>query len=156
MTAAGRAGVPQMVAPGCYDLLDLVGWQPRPAQFAAHAAHAHNRLISSVVLNADERRALARVICEKLAAAKGAVTLFLPLEGCNEWDRDGAPLADAGGLAAFMDEMRAHCPAHVALREVAGHINDAVFTDTVLAQFDAWMADGTVSRSGGQRRQFDP
>ncbi len=144
MTAAGLAGVPQMVAPGCYDLLDLVGWQPRPAAFANHEAHAHNRLISSVLLNADERRQLARVFCAKLAVATGPVTLFLPLAGCNEWDRDGAPLADAAGLAAFMDEMRQHCPANVRLAEVAGHINDAVFVDAVLAQFDAWVANGTV------------
>jgi uncharacterized protein (UPF0261 family) len=152
MTAAGRAGVPQMVAPGCYDLLDMVGWQPRPAQFAGHEAHAHNRLISSVVLNTAERQALARVFCDKLAGAKGPVTLFLPLEGCNEWDRAGAPLADAAGLAAFLDAMRAHRPAHVTLVDVAGHINDTVFTDAVLAQFDAWVTDGTVSRSGGERR----
>jgi uncharacterized protein (UPF0261 family) len=144
MTAAGRAGVPQMVAPGCYDLLDLVGWQPRPAAFAGHVAHAHNRLISSVLLNADERRQLARVFCDKLAVATGPTTLFLPLAGCNEWDRADAPLADAAGLAAFMDEMRQHCPANVTLHEVAGHINDAVFADAVLAQFDAWVADGTV------------
>ncbi len=144
LTAAGLAGVPQMVAPGCYDLLDLVGWHPRPAAFAGHEAHAHNRLILSVLLNADERRQLARVICDKLAGAKGPVTLFLPLAGCNEWDRDGAPLADAAGLAAFMDEMRGHCPANVTLREVDGHINDAVFADAVLAQFDEWVADGTV------------
>jgi uncharacterized protein (UPF0261 family) len=144
MTAAGQAGVPQMVAPGCYDLLDLVGWHPRPAAFAGHAAHAHNRLISSVVLNADERRQLARVFCDKLAVATGPVTLFLPLAGCNEWDRAGAPLTDAAGLAAFVDEMRLHCPASVTLREVPGHINDAAFTDAVLAQFDAWVADGTV------------
>jgi uncharacterized protein (UPF0261 family) len=144
MTAAGRAGVPQMVAPGCYDLLDLVGWHPRPARFAGHEAHAHNRLISSVVLNAEERRQLAQVFCGKLAVAKGPVTLFLPLEGCNEWDRAGAPLADPAGLAAFIGAMRAHCPDNVTLREVAGHINDAVFADAVLAQFDAWLADGVV------------
>jgi uncharacterized protein (UPF0261 family) len=150
MTAAGLAGVPQMVAPGCYDLLDLVGWHPRPAAFAGHAAHAHNRLISSVVLNAEERRQLARVFCDKLAAAKGPVTLFLPAEGCNEWDRDGAPLADAAGLAAFLDAMRAHCPSNVRLVDVAGHINDAAFADAVLAQFDAWVADGTVPALQGR------
>ncbi len=147
MTAAGHTGVPQMVAPGCYDLLDFVGWHPRPAQFAAHQAHAHNRLISSVLLNIDERRSLARVLCKKLAGAKAPVTLFLPLDGCNEWDRAGAPLADPAGLVAFIAEMRAQCPPNVVLREVAGHINDVAFTDAVLAQFDAWIAQGVVSAS---------
>ncbi len=57
MTNAGRKGIPQMIAPGCYDLLDVVGWHPVPERFANHPSHAHNRLISSFVLNADERRA---------------------------------------------------------------------------------------------------
>jgi uncharacterized protein (UPF0261 family) len=91
------------------------------------------------------------VFCEKLAAAKGPVTLFLPEAGCNEWDRDGAPLADAAGLAAFLEAMRAYCPANVRLVDVAGHINDAAFTDAVLAQFDAWVADGTVPSGQGAR-----
>jgi uncharacterized protein (UPF0261 family) len=146
MTGAGRAGVPQMVAPGCYDLVDLVGWQPRPARFASHAAHAHNRLLSSVMLNADERRLMARAMCEKLGHATGPVTLFLPLEGCNEWDRAGGPLADAEGLAAFMGEIRAVCPEHIIVQDVAGHINDTAFITAVLRQFDAWVVAGVIPR----------
>ena len=34
MTAAGRAGVPQMIAPGCHDLVDVVGWHPAPRRSA--------------------------------------------------------------------------------------------------------------------------
>ncbi|MEY8840827.1 Tm-1-like ATP-binding domain-containing protein, partial [Cribrihabitans sp. XS_ASV171] len=62
MTNAGRQGIPQMVAPGCYDLVDVVGWQPMPAHFADRPVHAHNRLLTSAVLNADERRQVAQAI----------------------------------------------------------------------------------------------
>ncbi len=144
MTNAGRHGIPQMASIGCYDLLDVVGWHPVPARFKDHPSHAHNRLISSIVLNAGERREVARAICAKLAQATAATTLFLPLLGGNEWDRAGAPLADAEGLAAFCDEIRTHCPANVTLTELDAHINDAAFTEAVLRQFDEWVANGTV------------
>jgi uncharacterized protein (UPF0261 family) len=141
---AGARGIPQMVAPGCYDLLDVVGWHPVPERFRDHPSHAHNRLISSYVLNAEERRTLAREIAAKLAGATGKTALFLPNQGCNEWDREGAPLADAQGLAAFCDEIRRACPPNVDLVELDCHINDDAFCTAVLAQFDAWVAEGAI------------
>ena len=144
LTNAGAAGVPQMVSMGSCDLVDFVGWQPLPDQFRETPAHAHNRLLTSVVLTPDQRRALARVMCDKLAAAVGPVTFFLPTQGGNEWDRAGGPLQDAAGLAAFCDEMRACCPANVTLVELDAHINDAAFSETVLARFDEWVAQGVV------------
>ncbi len=144
MTGAGRAGIPQLVAPGCYDLVDFVGWQEVPAPLAGKETHAHNRLLTSAVLDAEERRQVARAICDKLATARAPVTLLLPLRGCNEWDREGAPLHDAAGLAAFCDEIRARCPDNVTLVELDAHINDAGFADSVLEIFDGWVRDGVL------------
>ena len=52
----------------------------------------------------------ARAHAERLAQATGPTVLLLPEGGCNEWDRPGADLHDAEGLAAFLQEMRATCP----------------------------------------------
>ncbi|MFT7593015.1 MAG: hypothetical protein ACI8R4_000326 [Paracoccaceae bacterium] len=145
MTNAGRAGIPQLVAPGCYDLVDLVGWQPIPAHFADRPMHAHNRLLTSAVLNSDERRQVAHAICGKVAGASAPVAVLLPNQGCNEWDRPGADLHDADGMAAFCDELRTQCPKNAQLHELDAHINDAAFSDLALAIFDAWVADGTIT-----------
>ena len=144
LTTAGLRGVPQMVAPGCYDLLDVVGWHEPPAAFRDQPSHAHNRLISSYLLDGPQRRRVARAICGKLATASGPVTLFLPVQGCNEWDRAGGPLSDPAALAEFCGEIRTCCPANVRLVELDAHINDAAFSDAVLAAFDAWVAAGVV------------
>jgi uncharacterized protein (UPF0261 family) len=146
MTNAGATGTPQIIAPGCYDLVDVVGWQPLPDRFRDSEVHAHNRLLSSILLGAEERREVAKAICERLAGAEGPVTLILPLQGGNEWDREGAPLHDAMGMAAFVDEIRKLCPANVTLLELDAHINDAEFADCALAVFDNWMDEGTVPR----------
>ena len=101
MTSAGLRGVPQLVSVGCCDHVDLVGWQPLPEVFRDSPFHAHNRLLSSVVLDAGQRRQVARTISAELAQATGPVTLLLPLKGGNEWDREGGPLADAAAYGAF-------------------------------------------------------
>ncbi len=148
LTHAGRAAIPQLVAPGCYDLVDFVGWQGVPAQLQGRPIHAHNRLLSSAVLEADERRIVAREICTKLAQAQAPVALFLPNQGCNEWDRPGGELHDAEGLQAFCDEMRKCCPETAELTELDCHINDAAFCDRVLEVFDSWIASGIVKAKG--------
>lgn len=146
MTNAGDAAIPQIIAPGCYDLVDVVGWQPLPERFEGYEVHAHNRLLSSILLKAEERREVARAICERLEKAKAPVTFVLPLHGGNEWDREGEPLHDAEGMTAFVDEMRKACPANVTLIEIDAHINDAAFEDCVLGIFDAWVESAIVVR----------
>lgn len=144
MTNAGARGIPQIVSIGCYDLVDFVGWQEAPAALRGQEVHAHNRLLSSVMMTADQRRAMAREMCGKLAGAKGPVVWLLPVQGGNEWDRPGGPLHDAEGLAAFVAEVRAHCPGNVTLVELDAHINDAAFCEAALKVFDGWRAEGLV------------
>ena len=145
MTAAGLKGIPQMVSIGCYDLVDFVGWQEIPAALADQEKHAHNRLLSSVMMTQEQRRQMAREMCRKLATATGPTTLILPLQGGNEWDRPGGPLSDPDGLAEFVEEIRAYCPPNVTLVELDAHINDAAFADEVLEIFDRWVAEGHVA-----------
>ena len=148
LTGAGRAGVPQIVSIGCYDLVDFVGWQDVPPKLAGQEVHAHNRLLSSVMMTPDQRREMAREICAKLATATGPTTLILPVQGGNEWDRPGGPLSDPEGLAAFVDELRAHCPDNVTLIELDAHINDPEFAEAALDVLDGWGAAGVVRAPG--------
>lgn len=144
MTNAGARGIPQIVAPGCYDLIDFAGWHDTPSRLVGKPTHAHNRLLSSASLDMAERRALAKTFCQKLASATGPVKFVLPLQGCNEWERPGSELYDPQGLAAFCDEVRNECPDNVELIELDAHINDTAFCDCVLTIFDDWVESGTI------------
>lgn len=146
LTNAGKSGIPQIVSPGCYDLVDVVGWKPSDAKWSAHMQRAHNRLLTSIVLKTPERLAVARAHSRQLAAATGPVTMVLPENGLGEWDREGADLHDAQGLCDFLAELEATLPANVTAIRVPCHINDPEFAVKVLEIFDAWCADGTVQR----------
>ena len=145
LTHAGLNGTPQIVAPGCYDLVDIVGWQPIPDKWSDHPRHEHNRLLSSIVLNDEERRRVARAHSEQLAKAKGPVALLLPLLGLGEWDREGADLHDKAGLESFLAELEATAPTNVDIHRIDGHINDAVFAEEALGIFDDWRERGLVA-----------
>lgn len=146
MLNAGRSGIPQIVAPGCLDLIDFAGWQEIPERFRDRPFHAHNRLIKSSALNSEERRETAREMAIRLRQSKAPVHVILPNRGIEEWDREGGEAHDPEGLAAFCDEMRKVMTDPIRFSELDCHINDAAFADRALAVLDAWIADGTVIR----------
>lgn len=147
MLNAGRSGIPQLVAPGCIDLIDFAGWQEIPEKYADRPFHAHNRLIKSSGLDAEERRETAREISRRISRSEAPVHVVLPNQGIEEWDRQGEPAHDPEGLAAFLDEMRKVIKTPVQMTEIDAHINDQAFADVVMAVFDGWVADGTVKTS---------
>src|SRR3984957_9414901 len=66
---AGRAGIPQIVAPGAIDMVDFPPCQPVPPHLEERPFHAHNRLLASATTRPEDRRRVARTIAAKLAAA---------------------------------------------------------------------------------------
>ena len=147
MLNAGRAGTPQIVAPGCLDLIDFAAWQDVPERFRDRPFYAHNRLIASAALTAEERRETAREIGQRLSQSNAPVHVVLPNKGIEEWDKPDGPAHDPEGLAAFLEEMRTAIRPPVALTEIDAHINDQAFADAALAIFAAWVADGTIGQA---------
>ena len=145
LTNAGLNGTPQIVAPGCYDLVDVIGWEPLPDKWSEHKKHEHNRLLTSIVLDDDERRLVARAHSAQLAKATGSVAMLLPEQGLGEWDRAGADLHNQAGLSAFLLELEQTLPRNVVAHRIECHINDAKFADKALEVFDSWRASGFIA-----------
>jgi uncharacterized protein (UPF0261 family) len=151
LMGAGRRGVPMIVAPGATDLVDYPAWGQMPERFAGRPSHDHNRLIASVGIDVNMRREFARELASRLRQAQGPVHLVLPLQGIQEWDRAGAPLHDAEGLAGMMDEMSRCDWGFAEISRIDAHINDAAFVQTVLAVFDDWLARGLLMPAVAQK-----
>lgn len=148
MLNAGKSGIPQLIAPGCLDLIDFAGWQEIPAQYQDRPFHAHNRLIKSSGLNGDERRETAREMAKRLSKSKSTVHVLMPNKGVEEWDREGGDAHDPEAFAEFVDEMGKAFKDPIKYEELDCHINDEAFARRVLEIFDGWLEDGTVKRPG--------
>ena len=144
LLGAGRAGVPQLVAPGATDMVDFPAWDACPPRYADRPAHAHNRLIASVSVDDTMRRTVAREIGQRLALGTGPRCVLLPTGGIEQWDRPGQPLHDPAGLAALVDELPRHLADGTELVTLPAHINDEAFAQAALAVFDRWVQAGLV------------
>ncbi len=143
---AGRAGIPQIIAPGAIDMVDLPSWLPVPERFADRPYHAHNRLIGSITTDPEGRRKSARTIAHKMERALGPVAFILPVGGIEQWDQEGEPLHDPEGLAAFVETMRMTVKPPVEFHEIPDHINSPTFANKALEIFDAWVAAGFIPK----------
>lgn len=145
--AAGRAGIPQIVAPGCMDLIDFAGWQDIPERFRDRPIHTHNKLVKNTFYNPEERRDIARELNKRIGESPAPTHLIIPGGGIEEWDRPGGDCHDPDGLAAFLEELRATVAPSVAVTDIEGHINDPEFCDVALEIFDAWVTEGHVPKA---------
>jgi len=145
LEAAGRRGVPQIVAPGAIDMIDFPAWRPDGKAGEGRGFHAHNRLIASIAATAAERRGVAELIARKLSMAAGPTAYILPRGGVEAWDRPGEPMHDPQALDAFLSAARASAPANAELVEIDAHINDRAFADAALAIFDRWVGAGRIA-----------
>ena len=144
MTAAPRRGTPVIAAPGFGDMIDFAAWAPVPDRFRDRPYHAHNRLLASASLTADERGDLAHEVARRLKSGNGPVAFILPTQGIHAWDTEGMPAHDPEALAAMVGAYRDAMSAPIRLTELDCHINDAAFAAEVLRVIDGWIADGSI------------
>jgi uncharacterized protein (UPF0261 family) len=136
LEAAGKMGIPQIVAPGSIDGLDWATWAKIPEDLQNRPFHVHNKLISVAKTTNAERELTGKVIAKKLNKAKGPTAVVIPLKGFEEWDKPGTELYDSLGSRAFIRGLKAYIKPKIKVVELDCHINDKRFSDTVLKIFD--------------------
>lgn len=129
MEAAGRMGIPQLVVPGCVDLINFDDMASVPVEFRGRKFISHTPLSNLMRTSAEESEEIGRVIATKLARATGPVHVMLPMGGFSSYDRPGQPFYDAPANEAFRHGLIAALDSgsHVTVETSDLHINDPAF-----------------------------
>jgi uncharacterized protein (UPF0261 family) len=143
LTAAGRAGIPQVVSVGATDMVNFFAPDTVPARFAGRRFHHHNANVTLMRTTSEECAAIGRDLGAKLGSARGPVRILLPARGVSAIDREGQSFDDPAARRALFDAVRATCGA-VPVTELDLHINDRAFAEAcahaLLAQVAATRA----------------
>jgi uncharacterized protein (UPF0261 family) len=136
LTAAGEAGIPQVVVPGCLDFTNW--WVGRvPEKYRDREFYQYNVEILLMRTNAEEFVALGTLMGERLSAAKGPVSVLIPTRGMSQlvgrktYDIEGheyGSWAQPETDRVFVSTLRQHLPGGT-ISELPYHINDVVFAD---------------------------
>jgi uncharacterized protein (UPF0261 family) len=128
LTAAGRAGIPQVVSTGALDMVNFYAPESVPAKFKDRLFYRHNANVTLMRTTAPESAAIGAGIASKLSAARGPVSVLLPARGVSAIDREGQPFDDPGARAALHGAIREQLTG-VDVVELDLHINDPAFAD---------------------------
>lgn len=124
MRAAGKRGIPQVVAPGGVDFIIEGPADELPSRYSDRKIMVHTPTITLVRTSAQEMAAVGKLIAERLADSRGPAAAILPLRGFGWFAREGRPLHDPASDQAFVDAFEARVPSSVEVIEVDTHIND--------------------------------
>jgi uncharacterized protein (UPF0261 family) len=126
LTAAGRAGIPQVVSTGALDMVNFYAPESVPARFKDRLFHRHNANVTLMRTTPEETAQIGASMAQKLEAAKGPVAILLPGRGLSAIDKEGQPFYDPAARRALHDAIRSGAGTSEVM-ELDLHINDPGF-----------------------------
>jgi uncharacterized protein (UPF0261 family) len=137
--AAARTGVPQVVSLGALDMVNFGAPDTVPKKFQGRTLYHHNPSVTLMRTTPEETAELGRQIAEKLSAATGPTTLFVPLKGVSMIAVEGQPFYDADADAALFGAIRENLADSVDLVELDCDINDPAFAKAMADTLDGYL-----------------
>jgi uncharacterized protein (UPF0261 family) len=130
LTAAGLAGVPQVISLGALDMVNFGPPETVPDKFRGRRFYQHNPTVTLMRTTPDENDRLGKEIAEKASAARGPTAVLVPLRGVSAIDREGQPFWWPEADRALFQSLRNWMSPQVRLIELDFHVNDAEFAAT--------------------------
>jgi uncharacterized protein (UPF0261 family) len=146
LEAAGRTGIPQIVAPGFLEVFFWGADRPLPARYRDRAVpKPHNYLLTQVGATTGQQLAAARLMADKLNMATGPTAVVIPRERSSSPVLDvpqGAMPTTKGafkpglGLKAFRKVLKRRLKPEVRVVEVDALESEPLYVEMVLSLFD--------------------
>ena len=131
MTAAGRLGIPQVIAPGGVNVTS-----PRKSRYKPE--HHQRRkfeldeLRTFLRVSDEEMDRIARVFAEKLNKVTGPAWFLFPGKGWSALDPPDGHMFDKEQDRLFLTILKQNVGPHLSIREVDANLEDAAFADEVV------------------------
>lgn len=129
LEAAATAGVPQVIAPGCLDMVNFAAPETVPVRYQDRRLYPWNPNVTLMRTTPAENAELGRIIAEKANASRGPVAILLPLQGVSQLDSPGGEFWWPEADRALFDAIRQHAKPAIEVIELDHNINDPAFAD---------------------------
>ena len=133
--AAVESGIPMVLAPCGLDILSYGGRPDMLQKTSDRPQYVQDSLRVQVRTTADELRAAADVIAERLNRARGPWSFLVPLKGWSSLDREGRPIYDPAADAAFVARLKEKLADPSRVKELDLHLYTAEFARAAVDEF---------------------
>jgi uncharacterized protein (UPF0261 family) len=139
LSAAGRRGIPQVVAPGGTDYVVLGPVDRLTAGQRARPLIVHNPNITLVRTSRDEMAAVGRLMARRLNEARGPAAVVVPCGGFSYSDRPGHAFYDPTGDEMLVHALEDTLHPRIEVIKVDAHVNDPAFAAVAVRTLRALM-----------------
>ncbi|MEZ5329656.1 MAG: Tm-1-like ATP-binding domain-containing protein [Verrucomicrobiales bacterium] len=145
LSAAARAGVPAIVAPGCLDMVNFGERASVPKKFEGRNFYIHNPQVTLMRTTPEENAQLGSILAEKVNTYTAPVSVLLPTKAISVISAKGQPFHDPAADLALFRAIKACLRADIPLIELECEINDARFATACAEQLLALLRSSSYS-----------
>lgn len=127
LTAAARAGIPQVVSFGALDMVNFGPPDTVPPKFKDRKFHIHNASVTLMRTTPEENAEIGKRVAARLAPATAPVTVMIPHRGFSALDVKGQPFYDPAADNALIQSFKETVAPNVDTVEYEVGINDNEF-----------------------------
>jgi uncharacterized protein (UPF0261 family) len=131
LEAAGKKGIPQLIAPGSIEFVCFPNEKAIPQQFRKRKRREHNPNVIVTFLNKKEIILVAKVMAEKLNLAKGPTAVIIPKRGFG----GGGWTIDPKLIPVFASTLKTELKPEIEVIEVDAQINESLFAKVAVDLF---------------------
>lgn len=127
LNAASKMGIPQVVVPGCMDMVNFSQLDTVPEQYRHRHLYSWAPDVTLMRTDADENRMLGEKLAKNLNASTAPVTILLPLKGLSQIDSVDGIFYRPDVNRTLFDSIKMHAKKDISVFEADMHINDPEF-----------------------------
>jgi uncharacterized protein (UPF0261 family) len=129
LMAAGRAGIPTLLVPGCVDMCNFWAMGTVPERYRGRNLYQWNANVTLMRTNVEENAVIGGMIARAANESTGPVAILLPLKGVSQLDRPDNPFWDPEADGACYDAIKSNLKSGIPLIEMDANINDPAFSE---------------------------
>jgi uncharacterized protein (UPF0261 family) len=134
LTAASELGLPQVVVPGCLDMVNFAQLNTVPEKYKSRDLYSWTPDVTLMRTNEEENIILAEQLVRKLQRSTAPVTIMIPTKGISQIDKEGAVFYCPEIDCALFDTIRKAASGKLKTVEVNAHINDDIFSTLLVRE----------------------
>ena len=128
LNAATEMGIPQVVVPGCLDMVNFAHPDTVPIQYKNREFYSWAPDVTLMRTDKEENRILGKRLAQKLNRSAAPVTIVLPMKGISQIDAEGGVFYRPEIDQALFDSIKNNADKALHVMEVNAHINDYAFS----------------------------
>ncbi|WP_373521207.1 Tm-1-like ATP-binding domain-containing protein [Aquiflexum sp.] len=132
LTAAVEMGIPQVVVPGCLDMVNFAHPDTVPEQYKERQLYSWAPDVTLMRTDVQENMELAKMIAQRLNQSTVPVTVLLPLKGLSQIDADGGIFHQPEINRVLFDTLKQHLKQHINVVEIDSNINEKNFSESAV------------------------